>query len=116
MHGLHGRRAVTAAINRGIPCAHGNGRMSDAVLVYICSRPAVRTVVARQRATPVIGSGVVIGSSGVAVSSYVAGVGDVSSGDIGSGDVDSDGSSGDIGSGDVSSDGSSGDVGSVRCV
>ena len=95
--------------------------MSDAVLVNICSRPIVRTVVARQRAIPVIGSGVVIGSSGVSVSSYVAGIGDVrsssfssgvdssgvlgSSGDIGSSDV---GSGGDIGSGDV---GSGGDIG-----
>ena len=99
--------------------------MSDAVLVYICSRPIVRTVVARQRAIPVIGSGVVIGSSGVSVSSYVAGIGNVrsssfsssvdssgvlgSSGDIGSSDV---GSGGDIGSGDIGGgDIGSGDIG-----
>ena len=89
--------------------------MSDAVLVYICSRPIVRTVVARQRAIPLIGSGVVIGSSGVSVSSYVAGIGDVRSSSFSSG-VDSSGvfgSSGDIGSGDIGGgDIGSGDIGS----
>ena len=84
--------------------------MSDAVLVYICSRPIVRIVVVRQRAIPVIGSGIVI-------------VGDIgcdgSSGDIGSGDVGSGGSSGDVGSGagvcsssGAGSGGSSGGIGS----